>query len=210
MKALAQAVPNQVIAGGYDATTVACLSWLNDGKYSVYLEVFGGGYGAASDQNGCDAIDSPLANCANTPVEAVDQDYEFFRVEEYSLRTDSFGHGRHRGGVGFQRAFRILKDRVTVALYGDRFKVGASGLFDGGDGTTGSCEIHRDGEVIMLASKDMKDLKKGDLLVFRFGGGAGYGPASERAFEDIDDDIRQDLLTPAEATRAYPKWAANG
>lgn len=210
MKALAQAVPEQVIAGGYDVTTVACLSWLNKGKYSVYLEVFGGGYGAASDQNGCDAIDSPLANCANTPVEAIDQDYSFFRVEEYSLRTDSFGHGRHRGGAGFQRAFRILKDRATVALYADRFKQPASGLFEGTDGTTGSCEIHRGDEIIQLTSKDMQDLKKGDLVVFRFGGGAGYGPVSERAFEDINDDIRQGLLSPAEATKAYPEWAANG
>ncbi|MCZ4354010.1 hydantoinase B/oxoprolinase family protein [Roseovarius aestuarii] len=209
MKALAQAVPEQVIAGGYDATTVACLSWLNDGKYSVYLEVFGGGYGGASDQNGCDAIDSPLANCANTPVEAVDQDYEFFRVEEYALRTDSFGHGRHRGGTGFRRSFRILKDRVTVALYADRFKQPASGLFGGEDGTTGACEIHRDGQVIALTSKDMQDLKKDDLVVFSFGGGAGYGPASERAFEDIDDDIRQGLLSTQEAKRAYTDWAAN-
>ncbi len=210
MNALAQAVPEQVIAGGYDVTTVACLSWLNEGKYSVYLEVFGGGYGAASDQDGCDAIDSPLANCANTPVEAIDQDYEFFRVEEYAMSTDGFGHGRHRGGAGFQRAYRILKDRATVALYADRFKLPASGLFGGEDGTTGGCEIHRGGEVIPLTSKDMKDLKKGDLVVFRMGGGAGYGPASERASAEIDDDIRQGLLSAEEAGRAYPNWAPTG
>jgi N-methylhydantoinase B len=210
MNALAQAVPEQVIAGGYDVTTVACLSWLNKGKYSVYLEVFGGGYGAASDQDGCDAIDSPLANCANTPVEAIDQDYEFFRVEEYAMSTDSFGHGHHRGGAGFQRAYRILKDRATVALYADRFKLPASGLFGGTDGTTGCCEIHRGQEVISLSSKDMQDLKKGDLVVFRMGGGAGYGPASERASAAIDDDIRQGLLSVEEAGRAYPNWAPTG
>lgn len=209
MKALAQAVPEQVIAGGYDVTTVACLSWLNAGAYSVYLEVFGGGYGAACDQNGCDAIDSPMSNCANTPVEAIDQDYEFFRVEEYALRPDSFGHGKYRGGAGFQRAFRILKDGATVALYADRFKLPASGLFGGTEGTTGLCEIHRGDTVISLTSKDMQDLKKGDLVVFRFGGGAGYGHSGERAVGDIEDDIRQGLLSTAEAKRAYPNWTAH-
>lgn len=204
MKALAQAVPEQVIAGGYDVTTVACLSWLDEGKYSVYLEVFGGGYGAACDQNGCDAIDSPLANCANTPVEAIDQDYEFFRVERYALRPNSFGHGKHRGGAGFERAFRILRDGATVALYADRFKLPASGLFGGEDGTTGSCEIHRGDEVISLTSKDMQELWKDDLVVFRFGGGAGYGPAAERAPEAVADDIHQGYLTAEEARRAYP------
>ena len=208
MKALAQAVPEQVIAGGYDTTTVGCLSWLNEGKYSVYLEVFGGGYGASSSQDGCDAIDSPLANCANTPVEAIDQDYEFFRVEDYRLMPDSFGHGRYRGGAGFERAFRILRDGATVALYADRFKLPASGLFGGTDGTTGACEIHRGDEVISLKSKDMSDLKKGDLVVFRLGGGAGYGPAEERASEAVRNDVEQGLLSREEADRVYEGWAA--
>ncbi|MGK7654172.1 hydantoinase B/oxoprolinase family protein [Roseovarius sp. B08] len=209
MKALAQAVPELVIAGGYDSTSVGCLSWLNNGKYSVYLEVFGGGYGASSTGNGCDAIDSPLANCANTPVEAIDQDYEFFRVEDYRLRPDSFGHGRYRGGAGFERSFRILKDGATVALYADRFKLPAEGLFGGTDGTTGACEIHRGDEVISLSSKDMRDLRKGDLVVFRFGGGAGYGSPDERAPEAIEDDLRQGMLTAKEADRAYPGRVAS-
>ncbi len=203
MKALAQAVPEQVIASGFDTTTVACLSWLDQGKYSVYLEVFGGGYGAACDQDGCDAIDSPLANCANTPVEAIDQDYSFFRVEEYALTQDSFGHGRHRGGAGFRRAFRILKDGATVALYSDRFKNKPEGLFGGTEGSTGACDIHRGNAVIALKSKDLHDLRKGDLVVFRMGGGAGYGPASERSAEAIAHDIREGMLSPEAAQAAY-------
>jgi len=204
MKALSQAVPEQVIASGFDTTTVACLSWLDQGKYSVYLEVFGGGYGASCDQDGCDAIDSPLSNCANTPVEAIDQDYSFFRVEEYALEPDSFGHGRHRGGTGFRRSFRILKDGATVALYADRFKNPPDGLFGGGQGSTGACEIHRDVEVISLKSKDLHDLKAGDLVVFRLGGGAGYGPAAERSRAAVDNDIRQGLMSAEVAASAYP------
>ncbi|APX23041.1 MAG: methylhydantoinase [Rhodobacteraceae bacterium] len=204
MNALSQAVPEKVIANGFDCTTVACLSWLNDGAYSVYLEIFGGGYGASVAEDGCDAIDGPMSNCANTPVEAIDQDYEFFRVEEYALTPDSFGHGTMRGGTGFVKTFRILRDGATVALYADRFTTAPQPLFGGEAGTMGACEIHRGDEVIRLTSKDMADLKAGDLVVFRLGGGAGYGPAADRPAELVADDLRNGLISEETARTTYP------
>ena len=206
MNALAGAVPAQVIANGFDCTTVACLSWLNEGAYSVYLEIFGGGYGGSLQEDGCDAIDSPMSNCANTPVEAIDQDYEFFRVEDYALLPDSFGHGTMRGGAGFTKSFRILRDGATVALYADRFTTAPQPLFDGAPGTMGACEIHRDGEVIALTSKDMRDLRAGDLVVFRLGGGAGYGAPDQRRVDAIVDDLRNGLITESAARVAYPQY----
>ena len=210
MKALSQAVPDQVIASGFDTTTSGCLSWLGDEGFSVYLEIYGGGYGASATANGCDAIDMPMANCANTPVEAIDQDYSFFRVEEYALVPEAYGHGAHRGGAGFVKAFRILKDNATVALYSDRFRNAPQPLFGGTPGTTGTCEIHRDGKVIQLGSKDMRDLQKGDLVVFRLGGGAGYGKPQNRALKDIRSDIANGMLSVETARRVYPQFAAAG
>ncbi len=210
MKALSQAVPDQVIASGFDTTTSGCLSWLGDEGFSVYLEIYGGGYGASATANGCDAIDMPMANCANTPVEAIDQDYSFFRVEEYALVPEAYGHGAHRGGAGFVKAFRILKDNATVALYSDRFRNAPQPLFGGTPGTTGTCEIHRDGKVIQLGSKDMRDLQKGDLVVFRLGGGAGYGKPQNRALEDIRSDIANGMLSVETARRVYPQFADAG
>ncbi|MBT7646784.1 MAG: hydantoinase B/oxoprolinase family protein, partial [Rhodospirillaceae bacterium] len=91
MKALAQAVPEKVIACGFDTTTVFAISHLSDEGYRVYVEVFGGGYGASVHQDGSDALDSPLSNCSNTPVEALDMEYDYFRVVDYGLRPDSGG-----------------------------------------------------------------------------------------------------------------------
>jgi N-methylhydantoinase B len=210
MKALSKAVPEKVIAGGYDTTTVACLAWLGPAGYQVYLEIFGGGYGASVAKDGCDAVDSPMANCANTPVEAVDQDYDFFRVDEYALIPDSSGAGKHRGGAGFVKAFRILEDGATVALYADRFKRPADPLFGGAPGTTGACEIVRDGKVIPLTTKDTRELQRGDLVVFRLGGGAGYGAPAERSAGAIDADIADGLLSRQAAKTAYPQWAPGG
>ena len=67
MNALAGAVPDRVIAPGFDTTTVSCLSHRNDDGYNIYLEIFGGGYGAGPDNDGCDAVDSMLSNCSNIP-----------------------------------------------------------------------------------------------------------------------------------------------
>ncbi len=100
----------------------------------MYLEIFGGGYGAGAGTDGCDGVDSPLSNCTNTPVEALDQDFPFFRVIEYALRQDSCGVGEQRGGLGFRRRYEILREGVRLSLYSDRFRRAPDGLFGGGRG----------------------------------------------------------------------------
>ena len=196
MKALAQAVPDKVIACGFDTTTVGVLSHLDkDSGWSVYQEIFGGGYGAAVDQDGCDAVDNPLANCANMPVEALDQDFPFFRVLEYSLRPDSCGRGRCRGGLGFVRQYEILTDGVRLSFFSDRFRRSADGLFGGEPGATGYLQVARGGEIFDLKSKATFDLLKGDIITLALGGGGGYGPAADRAPRQIDDDAENGLIS---------------
>ena len=180
MNALAGAVPDRVIAPGFDTTTVSCLSHRNETGYNIYLEIFGGGYGAGPDNDGCDGVDSMLSNCSNIPIEAMESDYPFFRVEDYSLRPGSGGAGRQRGGMGFQRVYRILESGVTFATYGDRFRLGAEGLFGGGPGATAESFVMRGGQKIPLRSKQQFPLCHDDRLVVRTGGGGGYGPPGER------------------------------
>ncbi len=197
MKALSRVVPDKVIACGFDTTTVAVLSHLTEGSgWSVYLEIFGGGYGAAVDQDGCDAVDGPLSNCSNTPIEAVDQDFAFFRVLEYRLRPDSCGRGKLRGGLGLLRRYEILQERVRIALYSDRFRRSAEGLFGGESGATGYCQIERGDRIIELKSKDAFDLIKGDIVTLAVGGGGGYGRAGERPRPQIDDDLDDGIISP--------------
>jgi N-methylhydantoinase B len=203
MKALAQAVPERVIAAGYDTTTVGCFAHLGPNGYRVYLEVFGGGYGASPANDGCDAVDGPLSNCSNAPIETIDMDFDFFRVVGYGLAQDSFGHGAHRGGAGFTRTYEVLKEGATLALYADRFRLAPEGLFGGTPGTTGSCTVLRDGETIRLKSKDAFALKKGDIVTFALGGGGGYGDPRARRRELVEEDIADGLLSPAAAASVY-------
>ncbi len=207
VKALVPVVPDKVIAGGNDATLVTSLSRRQDGKYRVYLEVYGGGYGASNRFDGCDAVDSPLSNCTNTPVEATDMDFQHFRIVGYGLLPDSSGHGRQRGGLGFYRQFEILEDDVNFAIYADRFRLAPYGLFGGTDGSPGRAEIRRGDTIIPIASKDNRTLRKGDIVTIYTAGGGGYGPASERPRELVRNDLAQGFLTEATVRRFYPEQA---
>ena len=178
MKALAQAVPERVMAAGFDSTHSTCLSHLDERGYSIYLEIFGGGYGANAVGDGCDAVDSPLSNCSNIPVEAIDMEHDFFRVTEYAMVDGSGGGGEHRGGLGMRRVYEVLADDVEYQSYSDRFTIPPEGLFGGEDGGAAFTCVLRGNEKIMLDSKTSFRLAKGDRVVMSTGGGAGYGEAS--------------------------------
>ena len=194
MKAFGSVLPDRVIATGFDTLTAGCFSRLDEDRYSVYLEIFGGGYGASNFGDGCDAVDSPLSNCSNTPIEALDMEYDFFRVESFSLEPNSFGQGRFRGGAGFSKTFRVLKDDVTFAIYSDRFRYAPQGFLGGDQGSCGYCEVTRAGSVERIPSKSLIRLNAGDTVKMYMGGGGGYGKPAERLPARIEAD-RLDGLT---------------
>jgi N-methylhydantoinase B len=203
LKALAQVVPEQVIAGGNDSTHALAISHLGQAGYRVYLEIYGGGYGGGPRHDGCDAVDSPLSNCTNTPIEATDMDFEHFRIIGYGLLPDTGGAGKHRGGLGLFRRFLILKDGTNFATYTDRVRLAPYGLFGGSDGSCTRIEIERDGKVIKVKSKDRVDLKAGDILTLYSSGGGGYGAAGQRDPRLVAEDVREGYVSPIAAAQLY-------
>ena len=203
MKALAQAVPEKVIATGYDTTTALSITHFDGERYRVIVEVLGGGYGGSEKLDGVSAVGGPLANCTNTPVEALDLDYDFFRMTDYALRTDSGGAGRHRGGLGYFRRYEILKDGSALTMYADRFRLAPEGLFGGLEGETAYCTIERGGDLIEVAPKGIVPLQKDDILTIFTGGGAGYGDPSARERDQIARDLDDGLISAEAAMRYY-------
>ncbi len=203
VKALAGAVPDRVIATGFDTTHSICMSRLVDGKYGIYLEIYGGGYGAGPGSDGGDGIDGPLSNCSNIPVESLDRQYDFFRVTEYALRPDSGGRGKFRGGNGLRRRFDILADDVTLAHYSDRYRIAPDGAFGGEPGDLARTWIVRkNGDRVPVASKTSLRLDRGDTLVTETSGGGGYGDPAERTAERLRMDLESGLATPPMAYAA--------
>ncbi len=197
MKALEQAAPGKAIATGFDTTTASVLSFLGEKGWAIHLDILGGGWGASAAKDGCDAVDCPLSNCSNTPVEALDQDYDYFRVVEYALRPDSGGAGERRGGLGFTRAYEALRDGVKFVFYSDRFVRLPQGAQGGAPGAGGFCRLERDGVVTELGSRVTTELKAGDRIVIGMGGGGGYGAPDKRPAALIQQDIDEGLVSVA-------------
>jgi len=202
LMALSQVTPDRVIASGNDTTHSLAISHLGE-KYRVYLEIYGGGFGASARVDGCSGVDSALSNCTNTPVEATDMDFDHFRVVGYGLVPDSGGAGRRRGGLGLWRSFEILKDGTNFACYSDRARIAPWGLFGGEEGGRTRIELMRGGEVIPLNTKTKMELMRGDVLTIYTAGGGGYGPPSEREGRRIAEDIRNGFVSREAAQVAY-------
>jgi N-methylhydantoinase B len=203
MLAMSEVVPNQVLASGHDTTNAIGMGHLSAERYRVYMEVVGGGWGASAGSDGADVVDGYVGNCANVPVESLEVDFPFMRVEEYSLRRGSAGAGERRGGLGARRVYRILEDEVTFNSYSDRFKFAPWGLFGGGKAKNSRFTIERDGESISLPSKGNVVLKKGDRLIIETAGGGGYGDPLKRDRDLLAREVAQGLISASEAAEIY-------
>lgn len=180
VRALSEALPDQAVATGFDTTTAVAVSSLGqDRKYRVALEILGGGWGGCAEHDGADALDNPISNCANAPVEALETDYDHFWISEYALADGSGGHGARAGGRGIRRTYVAKHDGVQVAGYSDRHRRGPDGIFGGDAGGPGAHLIVRaDGTEVPLSTNYEEILDAGDRIVITTGGGGGHGSSA--------------------------------
>ena len=141
-------------------------------------------------------VSSTNMTSSNTPVESLDQDYDFFRVTGYALAPDSFGDGEHRGGAGFTRRYQILKDGVKLQTYADRHRLAPEGVFGGGAATSGRTLLYRGDEIIVVPPKANLAFQKGDVIEIQPGGGGGYGLPAKRQPQARDEDLANGMVTP--------------
>ena len=212
MKALATVKPQpaRVIASGFDNALITCLARLSNGRYRVCLETYGGGFGASATGDGADGIAAPLSNTTNSPIEALDMNFDYFRIAGYELNPGSFGHGRQRGGLGMRRTYEITADNVDFSLYGDRFEIAPEGLMGGGAGALSHAVVWRDGRIIDIDLKRGTRLRKGDRVVVSTSGGAGFGDPRERTADLVQGDIEQGVIDADVAREVYGHTPAKG
>jgi N-methylhydantoinase B len=180
LRALAPVLPDRIVAGGPGTSGLVMVSGRRAaGRPYILYEVHGGGEGASAGRDGTNAIRVHMSNVMNTPVEVIEAEYPL-RVECCELRPDSAGAGRHRGGIGLRRAYRVLDDSAEVTTMIERMRVKPWGVFGGEDGAPFRVTLVRGKGRTRIRGKENRDLVRGDLIVVESSGGGGYGPPAER------------------------------
>ena len=207
-KALAPAIPDRIVAGHHADLIIGMLNGVNPATSEFYIAFIGptgGGWGAKQAEDGNSAtICMNDGDTHNSPVEQLEAKYPLL-FEAHSLRPDSCGAGRRRGGLGIENVVQA-RAPLTVNTQIDRVHCAPWGLDGGGDAMGNSVALRRDGawrEDFPNAKVFTARLGPGEAFALRSGGGGGFGSPLERPVDAVAHDVRQGYVTPEAAFRDY-------
>ena len=208
-KALADGVPEKMIAGHHADLVVARINGRQPKNNNFYIYtggLIGGGWGAKHNGDGMSAtIAINDGDTHNGPSEQVEAKYPLL-VERYTLRNDSGGAGRFRGGLGTEQVVQVRHD-IRFSSQMDRVVCKPWGLDGGLSGSGNSVAIHRfgkDDETHFPNGKAFNQvLNPGDAYILRSGGGGGFGSPLERDPDRLERDVRCGYVTKEAAEKYY-------
>jgi N-methylhydantoinase B len=207
-KAMAKAIPERTIAAHHADLVFALVHGISprDGRfYIAACGPSGGGWGAKHDSDGMSGVVcSNDGDTHNSPCEQLEAKYPIL-FERFTLRTDSGGPGRHRGGLGTEQVIRALAP-ITVDVQAERMHCAPWGIEGGMAGLGNHVTTRIDGkEDLDRANAKLRNqrLKPGDALILRTGGGGGFGPPQERDRELVIRDVRQGYVSAEVARTVY-------
>jgi N-methylhydantoinase B len=134
----------------------------------------------------------------NLPAEFAETRFPVL-IEKLALATDSGGPGKRRGGLGYDKHIRLLREASFVST-ADRARLGCYGLAGGMAGLPYQASV--DGQVLPGLNDDVP-LPAGTLLRLRTTGGGGWGDPFEREPERVLQDVVRGLVSPEAAERDY-------
>jgi N-methylhydantoinase B len=175
LRALAQALPDRIPAAASGTMNNLTIGGMDPSTHEpfAYYETIAGGMGARPGKPGVSGVHTHMTNSLNTPAEALEYAYPL-RVRRYSLRPNSGGNGKFRGGDGIVREIEVLTD-CEVTMLADRRSRGPWGLAGGADGAPGKTFITRhDGSVEPMPAKFSTRLRRGERITIQTPGGGGW------------------------------------
>ena len=202
--AMTKALPDRVPAAwGGGEVGVSFGGYFPGGKAFVFVEFNNDGpRGGTPFADGADGAAAPITNMANTPIETIESDQPLL-VTRYGYVNDSAGAGKHRGGLGMIREYRLLADEATLQIRSDRTKFLPWGAQGGNPGTRTYSILNPDTENRVLPSKFMLELKENDVYRLIQAGAGGYGDPLERDPEAVLADVTQEKVSIERARSDY-------
>ncbi len=145
-----------------------------------YYETICGGSGAGEQFDGTDAVQTHMTNSRLTDPEVLEWRFPVL-VEAFSIRPNSGGIGKHRGGNGAIRRIRF-REAMTAAILSGHRTVPPFGLAGGESGATGcNSVVRQDGTIESLTSKAEVAMRPGDVFVIKTPGGGGFGTVLDQS-----------------------------
>ena len=173
-----------------------------EGRPYLMREVLGGGSGGRYYADGEDTI-HVVPDSRNLPTEFTEARFPF-RVESLSLAMDSGGAGQFRGGLGYEKHIRMLKDGHFMSI-ADRSILACWGVKGGLAGKPFEVVIDAGGpnerEVDALA--DAEPVAAGEVIRIRTTGGGGWGNPLDRDPALVVRDVVWRKVSPEAALASY-------
>ncbi len=143
-----------------------------------YYETICGGAGAGDGFGGASAVQTHMTNSRLTDPEVLEWRYPV-TVEEFSMRANSGGAGKHAGGDGVVRSIKF-NEPMTAAILSGRRTTAPFGLNGGENGAPGETTLTRANAPAnespqTLAPTEEVSVQPGDVLTIRTPGGGGFG-----------------------------------
>lgn len=170
-------------------------------RFFLFREVLGGGSGGRWYADGSDVV-HVVPNSRNLPVEFSETRYPV-RIEKLALRQDSGGPGQMRGGLGYHKRIRLLRDAQLLSN-ADRSILSPYGLNGGRAGGRYSVAVERAGGREDLAGlADDVVLSAGDVIELVTTGGGGWGDPLKRDPQLVRWDVIRGLVSEGSALEEY-------
>lgn len=139
-----------------------------------YYETIGGGHGAGNGWNGISGVHTNMTNTRMTDVEVFERRYPVI-LREYSIRENSGGNGKFKGGDGVIRDVEF-RAAVKASILSERRVNAPKGIEGGSDAERGvNLWIKENGQKINIGPRNTFNAQPGDRMVILTPGGGGYG-----------------------------------
>ena len=203
LRALSSCLPERIPAAHHGTYSVHVIDgYTEEGELFQHIESAAGGWGAGRNRDGGGPFRSMAhGDTLEVPVELQESSHPYL-IEYVRLRPDSGGAGRHRGGLGLEKAYRMkVPGRLTTSI--ERTACVPWGLDDGHPGVPGRVEVMRnDGSSLTLLKGETR-LAAGDRVLLFTAGGGGFGDPKSRDEQAVARDVSEGYVSAKSASELY-------
>ena len=156
---------------------------------------------------GGDGITSMHHNSAGTRISPTEiwESRNPWLVNKIELAKDSCGAGKYRGGLGLNLEFEMLEETYVTTVV-ERTNFPPWGVNNGKAARSNNVILNTKKGKLNVPKKTGLKLNKGESIIFKTGGGGGYGDPIERSNKKILNDLKQEYISKEYVEKHYPQF----